>query len=161
MSDSPFGSEVTSASDEPSDELDQLQPSDSLVDRGVDDVLDEGYAPPEQWSPGEGFGTTVEEALEGESLDQRIAQEVPDPDPYADPPPGGIDLDPQIGTERSGRLVAPDAGTGEDAEATLIGADAGVDGGVASAEEAAVRVIDDLELDDDLIDDDDDELEQL
>ena len=30
------------------DEDDQLQPEDTLVDRGVDDVLDEGYSPPER-----------------------------------------------------------------------------------------------------------------
>ncbi len=27
---------------------DQLQPSDTLDDRGVDDVLDEGYSPPDR-----------------------------------------------------------------------------------------------------------------
>ncbi|MCW2710113.1 MAG: hypothetical protein JWP24_307, partial [Marmoricola sp.] len=27
---------------------DQLQPEDSLDDRGVDDVLDEGFSPPER-----------------------------------------------------------------------------------------------------------------
>ena len=26
----------------------QLQPEDTLIDRGVDDVLDEGYSPPER-----------------------------------------------------------------------------------------------------------------
>ena len=30
------------------DEDDQLQREDTLVDRGVDDVLDEGYSPPER-----------------------------------------------------------------------------------------------------------------
>jgi hypothetical protein len=30
------------------DEDDQLQPEDTLIDRGVDDVLDEGYSPPER-----------------------------------------------------------------------------------------------------------------
>ena len=30
------------------DEDDQLQPEDTLVDRGVADVLDEGYSPPER-----------------------------------------------------------------------------------------------------------------
>ena len=33
-----------------SEQLDQLEPQRSLVDRGVDDVLDEGYSPPERYS---------------------------------------------------------------------------------------------------------------
>jgi len=67
-----------------SDNLDQLQPEDTLIDRGVADVLDEGYSPAEKWSAGEGFGTTADEARQGENLDQRIAQEEPDVDPYAE-----------------------------------------------------------------------------
>ena len=40
---------MESSADEYSvDEDDQLQPQDTLVDRGVDDVLDEGYSPPER-----------------------------------------------------------------------------------------------------------------
>ncbi len=61
------------------DEETQLQPEDTLVDRNVDDVLDEGYTAPEKWSPGQGFGTTAEEEEHGESLDQRLVQEQPDP----------------------------------------------------------------------------------
>ncbi len=30
------------------DDEDQLQPEDTLLDRGEDDVLDEGYSPPER-----------------------------------------------------------------------------------------------------------------
>ncbi|MBA3277753.1 MAG: hypothetical protein H0U22_03340 [Geodermatophilaceae bacterium] len=61
------------------DEETQLQSEDTLVDRNVDDVLDEGYTAPEKWSPGQGFGTTAEEEEHGESLDQRLVQEEPDP----------------------------------------------------------------------------------
>jgi hypothetical protein len=125
-----------------SDNLDQLQPEDTLVDRGVDDVLDEGYSPAEKWSGGEGFGTTADEALQGENLDQRIAQEEPDIDPYAEL--DGEDLDDgEVGTERAGRLVDPDQGFGEDFEKDLIGEDVGIDGAGASAEEAAVHVVED------------------
>ena len=60
---------------EASESLDQLQPEDTLEDRGVDDILDEGISPPEAYR-GEGFGTTADEALEGESFDQRLAQEL-------------------------------------------------------------------------------------
>lgn len=126
---------------EESEVLDQLQPDDTLVDRGVDDVLDEGYSPAEQWGPGEGFGTTPDEALEGETLDQRVAQEVPDVDPYADVEPE--DHDDEVGDARSGRLVAPDEGLGEDTEKAMVGDDVGIDGAAASAEEAAVHVVDD------------------
>ena len=35
---------------EEAEQLDQLQEGDSLINRGVDDVLDEGYTAPERWS---------------------------------------------------------------------------------------------------------------
>ncbi|TDC22992.1 DUF5709 domain-containing protein [Kribbella albertanoniae] len=132
------------------DDEDQLQAEDTLNDRGVDDLLDEGYSPPEKWSAGEGFGTTADEALQGESLDQRIAQEEPDVDPYAEQAEdvGG----PEVGTRRSGRLVAPDEGSHADIDSDLVAEDIGFDGAAASAEEAAVHVVDDeenFELEDD------------
>ena len=43
---------------------------------------------------------------------------------------------------RAGRLVAPDEGFGEDVEAELVAEDVGIDGGAASAEEAAIHIID-------------------
>lgn len=125
-----------------SDNLDQLQPEDTLVDRGVEDVLDEGFSPPEKWSAGEGFGSTADEALQGENLDQRLAQEEPDADPYAED--DGEDLDDgEVGSERAGRLVAPDEGGGEDIDSELVGEDIGIDGAGSSAEEAAVHVVED------------------
>ncbi|TCC43847.1 hypothetical protein E0H75_36790 [Kribbella capetownensis] len=131
------------------DDEDQLQPTDTLNDRGVDDLLDEGYSPPEKWSAGEGFGTTPDEALQGESLDQRIAQEEPDADPYAE---DGEDVGgPEVGVVRSGRLVAPDEGAHSDGDDELVAEDVGFDGAAASAEEAAVHVVDadeNFELDD-------------
>ncbi|MGL5909741.1 MAG: DUF5709 domain-containing protein, partial [Phycicoccus sp.] len=55
--------------------------------------------------------------------------------------------DGEVGSERAGRLVAPDEGGWGDTEKDLVGADVGVDGAGASAEEAAVHVVreDDLE----------------
>ncbi len=130
------------------DDEDQLQAEDTLNDRGVADLLDEGYSPPEKWSAGEGFGTTADEALQGETLDQRIAQEVPDADPYAE---DGEDVGgPQVGTERSGRLVASDEGARSDDDSELYAEDVGIDGAAAGAEEAAVHVVDEeFELEDD------------
>ncbi|MER6984744.1 DUF5709 domain-containing protein, partial [Streptomyces carpinensis] len=43
---------------------------------------------------------------------------------------------------RSGRLVAPDEGAHEDEEAALVAMDVGIDGAAASAEEAAMHVVD-------------------
>jgi Family of unknown function (DUF5709) len=123
------------------DDENQLQPGDTLDDRGVGDLLDEGYSPPEKWSAGEGYGNTADEALQGESLDQRLRQEVPDVDPYA------VDGEnvggPEVGSDRSGRLVAPDQGLSEDEEKDLVAEDIGIDGAAASAEEAAVHVVED------------------
>src|SRR5688572_5706686 len=98
---------------EESENLDQMQPEDTLVDRGVEDVLDEGYSPAENWGPGEGFGSTPDEAVQGENLDQRLSQEEPDADPYADEE-AQAPVDEEVGDARSGRLVDPFAGSGED-----------------------------------------------
>lgn len=124
---------------EPSEILDQMQSEDTLVDRGVDDILDEGYSPAEKYGPGEGFGSTADEAVQGETLDQRVAQEEPDADPYADQE--ADDFDDEVGDLRSGRLVDPDQGLGEDVEKDLVGSDVGIDGAAASAEEAAVHIV--------------------
>src|SRR5665647_539486 len=61
------------------DDEDQLQPEDTLDDRGLDDLLDEGYSPPERPRGVDAFGTTLAEQQRRESIDQRLAHEVPDP----------------------------------------------------------------------------------
>ena len=134
-----FSEEVPEASEQ----NDQIQPEDSLVDRGVDDVLDEGYSPPERWSGAEGYGNTAEEMAEGETIDQRVSQEEPeDDDLAADDDLEDVD-DGEVGEERSGRLVDPNNGIGEDVDAELVGDDVGIDGAAASAEEAAVHIVHD------------------
>jgi hypothetical protein len=111
---------------------------DALFD-DPDETLDSGYSPPESYR-GEGFGTTADEARQGESIDERLRQEEPDTDPYAEQ---GEDLDDgEVGRERAGRLVDSNGGSGEDTEKDLVGQDVGIDGAAASAEEAAVHVID-------------------
>lgn len=124
------------------DDETQLQAEDTLVDRGVEDTLDEGYTAPEKWSAGEGFGNTPYEELVGETLEQRIAQEEPEPDPYELAATEGENVGGEVGDARSGRLVAEDEGLTEDTEADLVAEDVGIDGAGASAEEAAVHVID-------------------
>lgn len=127
------------------DDEDQLQPQDSLVDRGVDDVLDEGYSPPEKYSAAEGYGNTALEEETGETLDQRVEQEVPEPDPYLEAAAEEENVGGEVGRERAGRLIEEDEGSHEDAEADMVADDVGIDGAGAGAEEAAVHVIDEDE----------------
>jgi hypothetical protein len=126
------------------DDEDQPQgDGDSMSDdRGLAEPLDEGYSPPERWSVGQGSGNTPLEEELGETLDQRIAQEEPEPDPYAEEDVEDID-DGEVGNARAGRLVAPDEGAGEDEDAEMFADDAGIDGAGASAEEAAMHVVND------------------
>lgn len=55
-------------------------------DRLKVDPLEEGVDPPERWSEAGHFGTTASERHEGESIDERIAEERPDVD-AAEPDP--------------------------------------------------------------------------
>lgn len=127
-----------------SDDDDQLQPEDSLVDRGVDDILDEGYSPPERAMGLDAFGLTDAERQEGETLERKLSTEVADTplssDDDADP--GFPPVENEVGDRRAGRLLAPDAGVSEDTESQLLAEDVGIDGAAASAEEAAVHIID-------------------
>jgi hypothetical protein len=125
------------------DDEDQPQgEGDSLVDgRGLAEPLDEGYSPPEKWSAAEGFGNTPYEEETGETLDQRLAQEEPEPDPYDEPDRENVGG--EVGNRRAGRLVDEDQGLGPDEEKDLVADDVGIDGAAASAEEAAVHVVDD------------------
>ena len=129
------------------DDEDQPQgDGDSLVgDRGLTEPLDEGYSPPEKWSVAEGYGNTPYEEEVGETLDQRLAQEEPEPDPYAEAATESEteDVGGEVGTERAGRLVDEDEGLGPDVDAEMIGEDVGIDGAGASAEEAAVHIVED------------------
>ena len=141
-----------------SEQLDQLSQSDSLINRGVDDVLDEGYTPPENWSPAQGFGTTAAEMAQGETIEQRVAQEVPEVDPNKLTGPWNPTHEPrEVGSQRAGRLVDAAAGTGLDVEAESIAEDVGIDGAGATAEEAAMHIINE----DDLADPGDDDAEEI
>jgi hypothetical protein len=124
-----------------------------------DDPLDRGVAPPERWSAGMRFGSTAQEQEDGESLDQLLAEEEPDSDlelddedeqaedAEGDEDAGDEDVDGLLLDDgpdpRAGRLVAEDEGAHPDAEADLVARDVGIDGAGASAEEAAVHVVED------------------
>ncbi len=120
---------------------DQLQPEDTLDDRGVDDVLDEGYSPPER-EPDH-----LRHPEGGESLEDRLDEEEPEvwkraeEEAEADIVDG--DVGGEVGERRTGRLMAPDEGSGEDVDSELVAEDEGIDGAGASAEEAAVHTIED------------------
>ena len=113
----------------------------------------------------EKFGTTHAEAEQGESLDQRLAEEVPDGDGHdpvddvvADEPElfggereetdddvlGDANEGPErpddVGDDTVGRVVAPDEGAHDDTEKDEVATDVGRDGGRLSAEEAALHV---------------------
>ena len=131
--------------------------SDTLTGEPGDDPLDRGVAPPQHWTAGMRFGTTADEQWEGESLDDLLAEEEPDaPLDADDEQAGDTAFDPDAADEdvdglllddgpdaRAGRLVAGDEGAHPVTEADLVARDAGIDGGAASAEEAAVHVVDD------------------
>jgi len=128
---------------------DQLQSQTNLEERGVDDALDEGYSPPEKPS-------VLMREGEHDTMDARLSEEVPEADPYAETDQEkGLDdgvsdesdfLDTETGDERAGRLMDTNEGIGPDDEGSMVATDAGIDGGAASAEEAAMHVVPEDEL---------------
>ncbi len=125
------------------DDETQLQAEDTLDDRGVDDVLDEGVVTRERWSSAQGYGNTAAEQREGASIDRQLAWEEPEPadDEWTgewDPDESSAEEPP--GDERSGRLVAE-----SDSDDRFV-SDVGIDGAGATAEEAAMHVIDETNL---------------
>jgi len=138
-----------------------LDASDTLDGDPGEDPLDRGVAAPQRWSAAIRYGSTAAEQQGGESLDQLLAEEEPDVAADVDDEPIGYpDGDEDAGDEdvdglllddgpdpRAGRLVAEDEGAHPDEEADLVARDTGIDGGGASAEEAAMHVVDDDDTD--------------
>ncbi len=134
------------------DDDNQLQPEDTLIDRGIDDVLDEGISPPERPYGTGAFSTS-------ETMDQLLSEEEPDPDSRINVLFDAAEQDRsdaaerdaefpsrrEVGRVRAGRIIAPDSGFGEDTESELVAEDVGISGGAASAEEAAMHIIEDGE----------------
>jgi hypothetical protein len=146
------------------DEEGQLDSSDTLEGPPGEDPLDAGILPTDRWSAGMRFGSTPAEEQQGESLDELLAEEEPDveleDDEEDEESAYGVVDDEDSGDEdvdglllddgpdpRAGRLVAEDEGAHESAEADLVASDAGIDGGAATAEEAAVHVVEDDDTD--------------
>jgi uncharacterized protein DUF5709 len=137
--------------------------TDTLIGAPGDDPLDRGVIPPERWSAGVRFGDTATEQSEGESLDQLLAEEEPDhtldydeddedlADLEGDDDAGDEDVDGLLLDDgpdpRAGRLVAEDEGAHPDEEEDLVARDVGIDGGAATAEEAAMHVVEEDDYD--------------
>jgi Family of unknown function (DUF5709) len=132
-----------------------LESEDVLEDDGYGEVLDRGYSPRDTPIASTDWGTTDREEEAGESLDGRLARELPDSATDDEDDEGGDGLgdirgtdgelrDDEVGDLRSGRLSEGGDGYG-DTEAELWAEDEGVDGAAASAEEAAVHVVPDTD----------------
>ena len=142
--------------------------TDTLIGAPGDDPLDRGVVPPERWS---GDIRRGDQGGQGESLDELLAEEEPDDtlelteDELEDDEEEPEDLedfddDYDAGDEdvdglllddgpdpRAGRLVAEDEGAHPDEEEDLVARDVGIDGGAATAEEAAVHVVEEDDYD--------------
>jgi hypothetical protein len=133
-----------------------LDGADTLTGTPRDDPLDRGVVVPDRWSAGMRYGSTAAEQEAGESLDQLLAAEEPEASLVLDDRrPEEDDWDENATDDdiarlaiddgpdsRAGRLVAGDAAQGV-RTADLIAHDSGIDGGGATAEEAAVHVVTD------------------
>lgn len=87
----------------------------------------EGVSPPSVVPAALDYGTTAAEHRAGESLDGRLARELPD---VQEPYPG----------EMAGRLVEEDEGARTDVTKETLAFDVGADAGGFSAEEAAMHI---------------------
>jgi hypothetical protein len=130
--------------------------TDTLDGDPGDDPLDRGVIPPQHWTSASRFGTTGAEQEDGESLDQLLAEEEPDiprapdedqpADTAGDPDAADEDVDGLLLDDgpdpRAGRLLAEDEGSEPVAEPDMVARDTGADGGAATAEEAAMHVVD-------------------
>ncbi|MER7959692.1 DUF5709 domain-containing protein [Streptomyces sp. NPDC096030] len=119
----------------------ELDPDNALGTPATEDMGEPGYSPPDRPRGVTRYGTTVREQREGESLDDRLAQEspdvaAPDGDDIGDLPDGeGEPVDAESGLSLAGRLAVPAGGS----TTTIVADDVGPDDGITSAEEAAVH----------------------
>ncbi len=120
----------------------QLTVSDTLSDERLDDFLDEGYNPPDR-EPTVRVPTESEEER-GLSLDEQLRAETPDvwvsDENNLFGESGG-----EVGDVRAGRLVTDGSDAYADSRDDVLADDVGIDGAGASAEEAAMHVIDEYD----------------
>jgi Family of unknown function (DUF5709) len=126
-----FGDSVYEGGDAVED-AENLDPVENLTGTDPDEIMQTGYNPPDREPYNLRHAPTPREERDGESLDQRLAEEQPevsvDDVRETDEPP------------RAGRLVAPDRGVPPDEEKDEVAEDVGPAGYASSAEEAAVRI---------------------
>jgi Family of unknown function (DUF5709) len=112
----------------------QLDSSQHLgAPAGNRDGLDAGYVPADRPYGLDEAGVTGAGMRDGDSFDERLRRELPEEE-YADP-------------DRAGRITIADEGAALETRDALEGVDEGIDGGAASAEEAAMHVVEDLDPD--------------
>jgi Family of unknown function (DUF5709) len=105
---------------------------ETLVGPSTSDVLDAGYVPPDRPYVTDNPATLARD----QDLDQRLREERPDID--ADAAASAADVEPDRAPRLAATETTPDTRYTEDLEAEGVG----VDGGAASAEEAAVHLRD-------------------
>jgi hypothetical protein len=133
-----------------------LDANDTLDGNPGDDPLDRGVVTPDRWSAGVRYALKGDE--DSESLDELLSEE--EPDVTDDPDKDSLDeneTDEDVARlerdddadPRAGRLATTEADVYGDGDVPavqdgeLLARDTGIDGGAASAEEAAVHVIED------------------
>lgn len=100
------------------DDENQLSSEDTLDGDG--DPLDRGYTAADRLQGSTAHGVTAWEQSNGETIDQRVRQETPDPYSAYPSEPDWADGDDDGTPGRVGRIVAPDEGLGEDREERLV-----------------------------------------
>lgn len=107
----------------------QLENSETLEGPAGDgDGLDAGYVPADRPYGLDEDGVTAKGMREGDSLEVRLRREEPE-EWTADP-------------DRSGRITMDGEGAALETRDAMAGTDVGIDGGAASAEEAAMHDVD-------------------
>lgn len=141
MTESSFGDGVYEAGSDPDDDQTySTEADDTLSGQAPDEDAETDYSPPDFEPKSTRYGTTELEQLEGESLDQKLAEEVPD---VGTTELAGDELSEDTEEDpRAGRLVAPNEGAHGDDGSDEVAEDVGPAGYGSSAEEAAVHVID-------------------
>jgi hypothetical protein len=121
----------------------QLESGESLDGRPGTDGLDALYVAPNRPFGLDDPDTTPEGQRERETIDDRLTREIPDDTGGAATAPGPElsegEIESEAGQGRSGRLTAAEPDADQFAGRSLAAEDAGIAGGAASAEEAAVH----------------------
>ncbi|MCD2189697.1 DUF5709 domain-containing protein [Actinomycetospora soli] len=123
----------------------QLESGETLDGQPGTDAMDALTVAPNRPFGLDDPDTTPEGQRNRETVDERLAREVPE-DTLADGEITAEDDTGEAGDARAGRLVADDIAPDTRATDVLDADDAGMSGGVAAAEEAAVHEIDEDDI---------------